>query len=109
MPSRPLPIVPAVPAPSVAPVLIADTVKVSPTSTSLSFVNTSLIELLVAVKVELVEISIVLLSFVATGSSLIPVTTNANSAVSVPPLPSETVYVKYSLPVSPAPKISLGV
>ena len=41
---------------------------------------------------ELVEvISIVLLSFLATGASLIPVTVIFKVAVSVPPFPSETV------------------
>ena len=51
----------------------------------------SLAELFVTLRVESFEILIVLVSFTATGSSLIPVTTNDNSAVSVPPFPSETV------------------
>ena len=74
-----------------APVLIAVTVLESPESGSVSFVNMSFAELFVALKVVSFAILIVLVSFTATGASLAPVTTINNSAVSVPPLPSETV------------------
>ena len=56
----------------------------------MSFLKTSLIALSVTVKVEFVDISIVLVSFDATGASFAPVTVKVIVAVSVAD-PSETV------------------
>ena len=82
------------PEPSVDPVLISVTIDVSFESGSVSLVNTSFSESFVTVKVEVAAISIVLLSLTPTGASLAPVTVIVSCPVSVPPLPSETVYVK---------------
>ena len=66
------PTTPEVPG-SKAPVLISVTLIVLLVSASVSF-NTSLMEPSVTVKVEFVDISIVLLSFDAAGASFAPVT-----------------------------------
>ena len=62
MPVNSLPIVPAVPDPSVAPVLIPVTVLESPESESVSLVKMSLTELFVTVKVVLFWMLIVLMN-----------------------------------------------
>ena len=84
------PTTPEVPAPSKAPVLISVTLIVSLVSASVSLVNTSLMEPSVTVKVEFVDISIVLLSFDAAGASFAPVTEIVIVAVSVAE-PSDSV------------------
>ena len=78
------------PEPSVAPVLISVAVKVALLSASVSFSTTSFDAPSVTVKEVSDDISIVLLSFAATGVSLVPVTVKVNVDVSVS-VPSVTV------------------